>query len=387
MSRAYDSGGHTRVVERWIERSPEGTKQSLLITRGGKATKRLEQAVSSRAGIVHRLGTFKSPIRKAKLIREISAKYKTVVLHVHMDDILPLLAFGGCEAKPEIIHFNHADHRFWVGSTLPSLVLELRSWGGELSRNHRGIMKSKIVGIPVDPTVSSLGFEPNCRTLAREALGLPVDAKILLTSGHSRKYIRTSKQSFPKAVRSLLQKRQDRLLVCVGPKIRNNSDWQDLLRDFPSQVVFVPIVGHDRFMKYIEAADLGLDSFPMSGGTVVLEMLSNGLPVISMTCPTGHLDHTINSEWYFSTYGDWLTAADWLLDQPREELQKRVLELNIGIRRYVMSSKWPDFPTPKQEALADLRHDEARDEASVVDKILLDEYLVLATPWQGRFLF
>lgn len=96
MTESYNTGGHTRVVERWIDISPSDEVHSVLLTKQNKENVPLflEKVVQEKKGEIIDFPKELSNIEKAGKIRQIASKYEKIVLHIHMDDEIPLIAFG-----------------------------------------------------------------------------------------------------------------------------------------------------------------------------------------------------------------------------------------------------------------------------------------------------
>jgi hypothetical protein len=377
LSRALQGGGHTRVVERWINYSPASEVHSVLITRGGKPTKRLKTEVEKRNGEIIVQSRVSPLLRRARQILSVSQGYSRIVLHVHMDDILPMLALSNKLNLAEVIHFNHADHRFWVGASLPNRVIEMRTWGKTISERHRSINRSEVVGIPLPEGINSQTVQ---RQDARVKLGISSTKEVILTAGHPVKYARGASPDFPEVVRELLIGKPERQLIAIGPKASSKNNWSKLFRDFPGQVVLLPYMPKEKFDLYVRAADIGLDSFPMSGGTAVLDMISHGLPTISLRCPTGHFDVIQESDFYCETIESWVAKANQILSGDTLMVQSDLKQLLAETDKKYGPRVWAsllDYPRKQDEKTI----------FSEPDLDALNNYLIASTPTLAKLFF
>lgn len=377
LSKALQGGGHTRVVERWINASPDSERHSLLVTRGGQPTQRLTTEIQKRNGEIIIQSRLTPLLKRAKQILSVSQRYSRVVLHVHMDDILPMLAFSKEELSAEITHFNHADHRFWVGASLPDRVLEMRTWGKMLSKNERGIKHSEVSGIPL-PEKSNHGT--NYKQDARGRLAIAPDKKVLITVGHMNKFNGGVSADFPQYVRELLIGHPERLLIAIGPKKSSNNTWGKLAQDFPEQVSILNYMPKEKLDLYIRAADLGLDSFPMSGGTTVLDMAAQGLITISLQCPTGHLDVIYESDSYCKTIDEWLAKANLVLSEDFKTFQNATNRMLANATKKYGREVWANV-------LSSAKSTERQGNEVEPDIDALNNYLVASTPKLARLFF
>jgi hypothetical protein len=327
MSRAYSTGGHTKVVERWASASHPLEVHSVLMTRPGEIPNTLEDIVRSKSGKIYFPISAASPVANARWIRSTSDRYENVVLHIHTDDIIPLLAFGDGSFRNNLFFYNHADHRFWLGATLAATFLELSSWGVELSQTERGISNSVKAGIPLGnpPHYSEAEVESLLRWSTKN-----VQDHLIVTVGNSKKYIATSELSFPREVASILEADSSRKLVAIGPAVEDNLHWLTLVRRFPNQVCIIPEIPHGSLSKIIAVADLVLESFPMAGGTVSLEALQLEVPLLSLQGVCGQLDEISTAPYFCSEVDDWKQKAEEILlkeDHRAENKQSRLAKL------------------------------------------------------------
>lgn len=312
MTECYATGGHTRVAERWIELSDPEQKHSLLFTKtsGTNITPRLETNIALKNGTVMFIPDSLSDREKGLLLREIASNYQYIILHVHMHDVIPLIAFGTEEFQRPVMLFNHADHRFWLGVSIADKVIELRTWGQQISKSKRGVLHSDILGIPVDANMFRKDFD----TIAlRQKLGFKTSQKIIITVGSFYKYKPLLSFDFLNIARHVLENTSDTCIVAIGPDYETLPAWKTLHDQFPERFLALGPKVPERMFEYLACADIALDSFPMSGGTALLDAVSVGCPVLSLDCPTGQSDYILKSEAYCANQDIFMKKLNTLL--------------------------------------------------------------------------
>lgn len=326
MTEAYGVGGHTRVAERWIE-TDRARHYSLALTRppSGDVPARLRQAVQASGGRIFVLD--KGDLVADGLdLRRISAGFESVLLFVHMYDPLPLVAYGTETFRRPVGLYNHADHDFWLGVGIADLVVDLRAWGARLSRDVRGVAASRVIAIPVD----AHRRETPGRTAARTRLGLPADRKLVLTVGSAFKYRPLAERDFLDAVTPMLDQEPAVDLVGIGMTFGDLPKWRRLERRHPGRVSARGNVPHERLYDYFFAADLLLDSYPVSGPTTMADAVCAGLPALTMPGPIGLQDWLEGSEACCASAQDLIAAARNLLsDSVRAKRQAESLRARL----------------------------------------------------------
>lgn len=370
MTEAYQTGGHTRVVERWIDISPEHQRHSLVFTGNERQTitERLLNAVKAKSGEVIRLRDEWDDLRKGLSLRGIASGYEYIVLHVHMDDIVPLLAFGTEEFTRPVIFFNHADHKFWLGVSIADVVADLREWGKKVSRERRGIPDSDILSLPID----SFRIQRADQTTAKEKLRLPVDAKILVTVGSAYKYAPWGVWNFLEVAEELLRANPDLHILAVGPDAKEPA-WKALSEKTNGRLRALGEIRYGMLHDYLHAADMALDSFPMPGGTAMMDALASGCPVASLENPIGQFDYLYRADVVRPDKEALTTYVNTLLgdrDLREENLQKTYAELqkeNFPETWYARLCQI--LPTENaRHAVRDCTHDDGK-------TTILDEYI------------
>lgn len=274
MTQAYTAGGHTRVVERWIDSAPADQKHSVVILKQNNepCPLRLYKVASHHGGDVY-LFNENSLDKRAKLLRDLGCQYEYVVLHIHMWDPTAIVAFGKDDFLRPVIFFNHADHLFWCGSSVVDMLADLRD---NNFASVRGISNRFSLRIPFEQNKEFFNYRFS-KSESRKRLGLPQDKTIILTTGGPHKYNPFTGKDFCSVVKKILINKSDVICVGVGPTIETGL-WSS------DNKLFMPIgpVDYDSgYVDYLNACDIYIDSIPLGGGVAMLDALQFRKPVLS----------------------------------------------------------------------------------------------------------
>lgn len=278
LSAAYDIGGHTRFVWRWIERDRNRT-HSVVLTHQRNLTppQALRDAVTRAGGQLHKLDARPSGLlERAKRLAELSRQVDVVVLHTHPFDVIPLLAFAGDSSDPgvPVVLLNQADHVFWLSRNVSRLVVNFRHSGSTFSASRRGVPPANTALLPIP-------LQPPPRTLtrgeAKARLGLSEKEKVIFSVASAYKYTALGALDFARIISSFACERDVTVLV-VGPE--RNARWA---RAEAASGGRVRALGRRADLTlFHQAADIYLDSVPFGSATSLLEAGSYEVPVLSL---------------------------------------------------------------------------------------------------------
>ena len=284
-------GGHTVVVNNWIEFSNKMQKHDvILLDNLNKNTipSWLVNTVKGRGGKIINLSSEKKYLEKSLKFRELASKYEYVILHVHMYDVLPVLAFGNKEFRRPVLFFNHADHIFNVGVSISDMFLDIRKSGRELTLKRRGVKKSSFLPIPLNKN-DIIYKEKISKEKTRKKLGLPIDKIIFLSIGSEHKYKPFGKYNFIKEIKKILKEDKNSICVVIGPSEKSKY-WKKEYYKSKKKIIPLGIVNKQKLKEYIKCCDLYIDSFPINGATTLLEVAVNRVPFITVKTGIRHLD-------------------------------------------------------------------------------------------------
>lgn len=293
MTECYQSGGHTRVVERWIAGAPSKQKHSLILTNSKNKIipSYLSDVIKEHHGEIKFLSNKEHDIAKALQLRQYALQFEFVILHIHMDDYLPIIAFGSSEFDRPIILYNHADHLFWLGISIADIVADLKTRGVS-SLNMRGVRRNYVLGIPCDAKDETANLN---QEESRNKLGIPLNKKVLLLMGSFFKFIPYGDLDFFKFSYDLLRKREDVVILCVGPSYKYFPEKEEMLYEFQDRFFVYDAVPYKDLLQFIIASDLVIDSFPCGGGTAAIDAITYSKPFLHVEGPFKQLDYIYKS--------------------------------------------------------------------------------------------
>ena len=296
ISKPYSSGGHTRVLERWIQGSdPSQSSHHVLISQTRKVPKNLSSAIN-----VHYISsTTGMGLNRALALSKSMRPFNRIVTHVHPNDLDAILALWINKSQNPTLSvsiFNHADHRFWIGARVADQILEFREFGRALTQSHRGESRSLLVGLPL-PSVENPNLISGNRMTSKHIQ--------LLAVGRGSKFSSVpGEASFPEYIDKFLGRNSEFRLRVIGP------GRSSAIRRFPfvnrERIDFLGPQTWDSLVDFYRNSDVGIDSFPMTGGTITSEMSLMELPVVSLRGPVGLMDELPKKNWWIAdNFIDW----------------------------------------------------------------------------------
>ncbi len=347
LTEGYASGGHTRVLERWVEQDPDGGPHTVIVydQKDTKAIDRLKQKVLDQGGEFIVIPRETPMMDKVETLRhQACAGYQHIVLHTHMNDMVPVMAFGVPAFRKNgtpVIAFNHGGHRAsLLGPEYVSATMEIEA-GQQAITHHLRKVPSVLSAIPADDLTKT---PPSCeeKRELRKTLGLPEDSTLLLSMARSYKFapiqgyafspageqapLSQEPLVFTKAMQDVLQQNPSAHLVLIGVA-PESSIWRSLNKNLRNRVHFLKEMPYPKITEYLRAADVYLDPF-YNSWTSMVDALSEGLPVLSLRTPVGLPIFFDDNTGVALSVSDWHDKANELIENPdkRSPLHLRQFE-------------------------------------------------------------
>jgi len=289
MDEALRAGGLTAMAIRWMRNDQSGRIHSVaLLSQDVPIPDDLRDAVRTRRGNIYTADPAASFLQRARWLKKLAhetADY--VILHIGVADVIAGVAFGA-DGGPPVMLVNHAAHIFWTGVSIADLVVNCR--GSALETFWTSIYRdARCATVPI-PLVDPNPFgdqSQRCRAdkrEAKEAIGVPSDATVILTVGAWYKYLPVDGLDFVETMQGVVQEVPEAFLLVVG--FHADSRWNQASARAGDRIRALGIVSQDQLAAIHQAADVYVEGFPVGSTSALLEAGLQGIPVVLGPSPS-----------------------------------------------------------------------------------------------------
>jgi glycosyltransferase involved in cell wall biosynthesis len=270
----YDIGGHSRLLLNWCKY--DKTRQHTILVTRQPVDQLPEKILTEYDRRCDEIITLQSEnvLDASAELRKFAANFDLVVLHIHPDDVIPVIAFSSVNLPP-ICLVNHADHLFWVGPSICDCLIQIRASNINLDTVRRGVDRQCYVPLLAPKTEN----DNKCRMDYRKELGVADHEIMLLTTGTKYKYLPFANHNFFESIIPVLNKYPGIILFVAGI----GSKDELAIRYAHKQIRFAGTVKD--LYKYESACDLYLEGFPFSSFLALLQAARKGRVVQLMYDP------------------------------------------------------------------------------------------------------
>jgi len=272
-----DTGGHTRLIMNWIRSDQENT-HNVIVTRqeNNKAPEIIIKEFGLDVSIFHVLKRDSTFLQKAAELRERSYQYDMIIMHLHPEDIIPVIAYS-CKNIPPIAVMNVGDHQAWVGASVCDLLVQFRDFLIPIDKERRGILHQYYLPL----SITSTEFTSHEKYIAtRKEIGIAEDETLLLSTGIEYKFKPFGEYNFFESVIKVLDKNKKAKLYIAGI-----SKESQLAKKYAHhQITYLGTVTD--LYRYEDACDISVEGFPWGGATAILQCALKGKPIHLIYNPT-----------------------------------------------------------------------------------------------------
>jgi len=279
-----NTGGHTEAMKLWMDcviNSYDFDNIYLISTEVYSKT----LLDTHEYGIDERVKYIKLPSGKisekiyhlSKILINIKPHY--IFMFIDPNDIISIAAlnFFKTIANPKIIFFNHSDHTFWLGKNVIDILVEFRTYSVGISRIFRRF-KGEIAVMPLSTKIYSADEMFYDDIL--NSLNLPINCKtISLSIGSPWKFVDDGYWDYFRTIERILYNAKNHVHLLITKKDKYiESKFSGIQGEIKDRFKIIYNVSNP--LPYYKIADFIIESFPVIGGTVRLEAMALGKPMI-----------------------------------------------------------------------------------------------------------
>lgn len=274
LSEGYSVGGHTRLVKNWIEKDKESEHSLITTWQMETMPSWLLDEVKLSGGWSHSLQGITNFTERAAILRKIAYEHADiVVLHIHMYDPIPVMAFG-VEGGTPILFMNHGDHVFWIGTSIIDMLINYREAGRDLSVKRRNVDRNCMLPLPLNPPKNSIKYRDDLRA----ELGIKEDTILLLTIASEYKFKTFGKMHYLDIIKEVIKLNPNVMLIVIGPN--KSGIWEESYNETKGRIL--PLGLREDIEPYYAIADIYVDSYMIGSNTSALDAGVRRLPIASL---------------------------------------------------------------------------------------------------------
>lgn len=258
-SEIYETGGHTKLVFNWIKNDPE-KEHFIAITRPRKNEERVAEIYQFDFDKV-KLLEGKTTCALAYQLKKYANEYQYIVLHIHPDDVIPLLAFSDVDFKIPIIYNNHADHIFWIGNSIIDILVQIRNSVGKLDVIRRNIKDYFL--LPILPDYNEVNYKSSYYRKGENKINI-------LSTGSQYKYKPTDNHDFFSSIYKIAQRHENVEINIAGV----NPDYEFAQKCSHPNINFLGNI--ENLQDYEANCDIYVEGFPIASFTALLQPAIKG---------------------------------------------------------------------------------------------------------------
>lgn len=325
-SQHYSYGGHSRLLENWIEY--DQNKQSVLITNKSNGNiDYLQDLCSKREGLLHvcESSSYLEIIKNTFNIIK-SGSFTQIILHTHPEDVCVIAALS--RVNIPTIFINHSDHSFWFGKNIANLFVNIRSEAANINYYLRNIHNNFVLSLPL----RTFKNKTLTKADARKLLGINHNLPIAVSIGSKHKFFPNTTNNFFDFLQEVWEKNKNLHIYIIGI---DNTEFLDFRVSADERLHFCGKIPEPDL--YCIAADFVIDPIPKGSYTASLEAASmecypilfkNGIKLFDLAEDIGLKDLVYTKDNYsiLSEDIEKLTSNAELLKEKTYQITKSVKE-------------------------------------------------------------
>ncbi|TWP30652.1 hypothetical protein ETU09_01230 [Apibacter muscae] len=258
VSEIYPTGGHTKLLFNWIELDEDNIHSVITTRMTIDALIDVSQKYPLNKKINYQELQEKEFIAKIIELNQSVKNYDRIILHIHPDDIIPVIALSDKNIQTPVLFLNHADHLFWVGISIVDCLVQIREINIILDKLRRKANFQKLLPIPIYN--KKLEISRSIKYTKKEG------DLYLLSTGSEYKYKPYNGYDFFKAAYSIVEKYDNVHFFIAGV-----SDKSSLVQEYLHPRIYY--LGNVlNLSEYEDICDIYVEGFPIPSFTALLQV-------------------------------------------------------------------------------------------------------------------
>ncbi|MBV6880921.1 glycosyltransferase family 1 protein [Epilithonimonas ginsengisoli] len=270
-SEVHVSGGHSKLLYNWIK-NDTSKKHSILSTRlSADDLKAVSETYFEDISDIEFFSVkSNSKIESVKLLNEQPLNdYEVIILHIHPDETITNIVFSQKGITAPVWFINHADHVFWLGTSIIDIVLQIRESNAAVDEERRGISAERQFFLPIP--VENKG------ELNEETINDKIDKKInILSTGTSYKFNPNEKYNFLQEAYKIVEENPEVVFNIVG--LRQDSDYAKKYEH--QRIILHGGVSASTLASIEKNTHIYVEGFPMASFTALLQTALRKVPFV-----------------------------------------------------------------------------------------------------------
>ncbi|HEV7684846.1 MAG TPA: glycosyltransferase [Pyrinomonadaceae bacterium] len=276
ISTTGDGGGHAEVLLFWSELF--GT--NIIATEWDDAHRLSQKQPIAPVLPLYRCPRRSRPAEKVRWIFDKLAQTRPakVILNIDPNDAVALVACLAYRraSGAQLIGYDHADTFFWLGASLLDRVIEFRPVGATVAHFKRGISREKISLVPLTSR------DRHSVDVTRASLNISPEATVSLTVAAYYKTKPDGHWDYAQTISRILEEHPNHHHLLVG---HGSSADEAMLRERLLNERVHWLGKRTDVDALLRVSDFVIESFPLMGGTLRLDALRAGRPVVAISHP------------------------------------------------------------------------------------------------------
>ncbi|MFA0847760.1 MAG: hypothetical protein ACC614_09320 [Methanobacterium formicicum] len=287
LTSAVNVGGLTRLLDQWMFFLKKHFKNRVLyITNPYTSPDNFyctDSTFQDPQLHFYNLSCYKKYTDRVQELIELLIKYppQQIILFIDPDDVIAISATAAVKnylkdlnRNMRVIYVNHADHAFWLGKKTIDTLVNFRREGALFSQKYRG-MNSWVI-----PLITGINSVPSSlENIDKNFTEAP--STVSLSVGTFPKVLGKGKVDYFRTITHLLEKYPHHYHFFI-----TNPPEVDILNDYlpdndEIRKRFVVSGPFSDLTPYYRAADFLIETFPLTGYTVLVEAMTFRLPIVA----------------------------------------------------------------------------------------------------------